>query len=483
VEKAILTRLASKVINTPLMILPDKLDVILSVIGNRIGVSDNIDLITTEFQVAERKDVGSPSNVSVIPVHGSLVYRTHGLNTLSGLTSYDDIRNDFNAALESDSESIVFDIDSPGGEARGLMDLVDEIYNARGEKPIYAMANESAFSAAYAIASATDRIFLSRTAGVGSVGVIAVHMDQSKYDEKLGVKFTPVYAGARKTDLNPHQPLSSEAKGILQDEVAEHYELFTQTVARNRGMKVSQVKATEAGLFTGKKAVSIGFADEVRPFALVVGIAGKETIETIHNARSDQADKQFNEEVKDMNFEQLSKEHPELLAEIVTKTTDDVTKELSDKFDKEKTDLEDKLAQERDGRSDERKESKKEIAALQKSEAIRTEKELKSDAKEIWNEKLSESTIPDRLNDKVRNQVSHEDFIKDDQLDTEAFGKAVDAEIEDWESRGITSETSGFGVSVKDVEGENAKLKKEDQADEDLADEMFALSGGKKEVK
>ena len=207
------------------------------------------------------------------------------------------------------------------------------------------------------------------------------------------------------------------------------------------------------------------------------------SLKTINNARSDQADKQFNEEVKEMNFEQLSKEHPELLAEIVTKTTDDVTKELSDKFDKEKTDLEDKLAQERDGRSDERKESKKEIAALQKSDAIRTEKELKSDAKEIWNEKLSESTIPDRLNDKVRNQVSHEDFIKDDQLDAEAFGKAVDAEIEDWESRGITSETSGFGVSVKEVEGESAKLKKEDQADEDLADEIFVMSGGKKEVK
>ena len=114
-EKAILTRLANKVINTPLMILPDKLDVILSVIGNRIGVHDNVDLITTEFQVAERKDVESPSNVSVIPVHGSLVYRTHGLNALSGLTSYDDIRNDFNAALESNSESIVFDIDSPRG--------------------------------------------------------------------------------------------------------------------------------------------------------------------------------------------------------------------------------------------------------------------------------------------------------------------------------------------------------------------------------
>jgi len=482
VEKAILTRLASKVINTPLMILPDKLNVILSVIGNRIGVDESIDLITTEFKVPDRKEGEAAKNVSVIPVHGSLVYRTHGLNALSGLTSYDDIRNDFREAMESDSDAIIFDINSPGGEVHGLMDLVDEIYEARGGKPIYAMANESAYSAAYAIASAADKIFVSRTAGVGSVGVIAVHQDQSKFDEKLGVKYTSIFAGARKADFDPHQPLSDEAKGFLQDEVMDHYELFTQTVARNRGMKIAQVKATEAGLFTGEKAVSIGFADEVRPFSLTIEGEPFRENKTIRNARSDQPDN-FTKEVKEMEFEQFSKEHPELLAEIVAKTTDDVTKELSKKFDKEKAILEEKLAQERDGHSDERKELKKEIAALQKSEAIRTEKELRFEARAIWTDKLNESSIPDRLADKVMNQVSHDEFVKDGELDREAFEKAIDAEIADWESRGIISETSGFGISVKEVEGDKAKKLKRDEADEDLAEQLFALSGGEKEVK
>ena len=483
-DKAILTRLASKVINTPLMILPDKLNVILSVIGNRIGVDEGINLITTEFEVPERKEGDVPSNISVIPVYGSLVYRTHGLNTLSGLTSYDDIRNDFRAALESDSKAILFDINSPGGEAHGLMDLVDEIYETRGEKPIYAVANESAYSAAYAIASAADKIFVSRTAGVGSVGIIAIHQDQSKFDEKIGVKYTSIYAGARKTDFDPHKPLSSEAKEILQDEVMDLYELFTQTVARNRGMKVAQVKATEAGLFTGEKAVSIGFADEVRPFSLTVdGPSMTGGSKTINNARSDQPDNS-KKEVKGMDFEQLKKEHPELLAEIVKETTDDVTKTLTNKFDKDKAELEDRLTQERDGHGDERKELKKEIAALQKSETIRTEKELRFEARTIWIDKLNESSIPDRLFDKVINQVAHDDFIKDGEIDRESFEKAIDDEIKDWDSRGITSEVSGFGVSVKDIDGENAKLKKVNQADEDLANSLFVASGGEiKEVK
>jgi len=205
--------------------------------------------------------------------------------------------------------------------------------------------------------------------------------------------------------------------------------------------------------------------------------------ETVNNARSDQTDNaNLKKEVKEMNFEQLNKEHPELLAEIVTKTTDDVTKELSEKFGKEKSDLEDKLAQERDGRATERKEMKKEMATLQKREAIRTEKELKSDAKAIWVDKLNESSIPERLFDKVRNQVSHDDFVKEDELDRESFEKAIDDEIKDWEARGISSEVSGFGVSVKDVDHENSKLKKEEQADEDIAENLFTLSGGKREV-
>ena len=481
-EKATLTRLAAKVINTPLMILPDKLSVILSVIGNRIGIDEQIDLLRSDFETPERKDGPSPSNISVIPVYGSLVHRTHGLDAMSGLTSYDEIRNDFRAAMEADTDAVLFDINSPGGEAHGLMDLVDEIYDARSEKPIYAIANESAYSAAYAIASAADKVFLSRSAGVGSVGVIAIHMDQSKYDEKVGVKYTPIYAGARKNDLNPHFPLSSEAKGILQDEVAEHYEIFVNTVARNRNMKVSQVKATEAGMFTGDRAVTIGFADEVMSFpSAVAAIGGSKgaismgTRETKINAPESDPNKPLEKEVSGMNFDQFSKDHPELLKEIVDKTTE----ELTVQFTAEKQGLEDKLAQERNGFSQEREKFQTQLAALEKAEAIRREKELKFEAQALWRDKLNASDIPDRLHDKVMNQVSYERFVKDGVLDMEAFEKAVDDEIVDWTERGVTSSALGFGLSVKTVEDSTArKQKQEEQDDDELANSLYSLARG-----
>lgn len=206
-------------------------------------------------------------------------------------------------------------------------------------------------------------------------------------------------------------------------------------------------------------------------------------IESINGMADQPNNPTTKEEVKKMDFEQFSKDYPELLAEIVERTTNEVTEKLTSKFQKEKKELKDKLAQERDGFSEERKEFEKKVAALEKAEAIRREKELKFEAKAIWIDRLNESSIPDRLFDKVMSQVRHDQFVKDDNLDRDAFVKAVDAEIEDWESRGISSDVSGFGISVKDVEDKQTKQKqKEDEADEDLASKLFALSGAEKEV-
>ena len=483
-DKIILSRLASKVINTPLMILPDKLDVILGVIGNRIGYET--DLVQSEFKQPKHAKLADSKNISVVPVYGSLVNRTHGLDTMSGLTTYDSIRNDFRAALESDSDAILLDIDSPGGEASGVMDLSDEIYEARGEKPIYAVANESAFSAAYAIASAADTIFLSRTGHVGSIGVIAVHRDQSEADAKAGMKYTTIYKGDRKADLSPHGPLSDEAKAMLDDEVTDHYELFVKTVARNRGLPEAQVMATQAAMFMGDKAVSKKLADEVLAFSDVpsriladlnvnlspgdAALLQSQNEEGIDMSAEKETKNLKEEEVKIMNAQELRDKYPELVAEVESS----VEQKLSTDFGRKEAEMKAENSSLQDS-----------VLGLQKSEAIRQEREIKTEANAIWAEALGGSDIPERLHDKVKVQVSHEKFVQDGMLDRAGFTEAVKAEVEDWETRGATSQVMGTGFSSKDVEDEGTvKAKHEAKADEDLADSLFELAGGKrKEVK
>lgn len=204
------------------------------------------------------------SERGIIPIHGILTKKSEAFDDILGMTSYNQIEVQITKAIEdNDIGTILLDIDSPRGEINGVFDLADFIYNARRKKRIIAIANDDAYSAAYAIASSAEKIFLTRTSGVGSIGVIASHIDQSGFDEKQGIKYTTVFAGKRKNDLNPHEPITSESLESLQGEVDRLYEMFLQLIARNRNLSTEKIKSTEAGLYFGKNAVDIGLADGI----------------------------------------------------------------------------------------------------------------------------------------------------------------------------------------------------------------------------
>jgi signal peptide peptidase SppA len=209
--------------------------------------------------------------IAVIPVHGTLVRRTIGLEAASGLMSYADIAARIDAAVaDPQVQGILLDLDSPGGEAGGVFELAERIRSASSVKPVWAHANDAAYSAAYAIASAATRLTLSQTAGVGSIGVIALHVDQSVRDAKDGLHYTAIFAGHHKNDFSPHEPLSPQAATSLQTEVNRLYELFVTQVASMRGMDIKAVRATEAGLYFGDEAIAAGLADAIGSFDQVL---------------------------------------------------------------------------------------------------------------------------------------------------------------------------------------------------------------------
>jgi signal peptide peptidase SppA len=255
----LLPHIAGRVFDAPLLIARAKLDTILGVLVPRLhggSLPFGAKPVTRDYEVE--------NGIAIIPVVGTLVRRTIGLEAQSGLTSYGLIGERLDAALQDSAvKAILLDIDSPGGEAGGVFDLADKIFSARKVKPIWAVANDEAFSAAYAIAAAADRIYLSRTGGVGSIGVIAVHLDQSVAEADAGLKYTAIYAGEHKNDLSPHEPLSDPARAQLQTEVDRVYALFTETVARMRGLEPAAIKETEAALYFGEQSVAAGLADRI----------------------------------------------------------------------------------------------------------------------------------------------------------------------------------------------------------------------------
>ena len=270
-----LPHMASRLYGTPLLLARSKLDIILNVLGERVGwpgsVPDAASLAPSgklaRFEPSSvlnlSQDLSSAaSGIAVIGIAGSLVRRNIGVDAQSGLMSYLDIAQNLEMAANDPSVSgILLDIDSPGGEAGGVFELAQRIREINVIKPVWALACDSAFSAAYAIACAASRVLVTQTSGLGSIGVIAMHVDQTARDAQQGYRFTAVTAGEFKGDLSPHEALNKGANTRLQAEVDRLYGLFVDHVASMRAMGPQVVRSTQAGCYFGPESIDIGLAD------------------------------------------------------------------------------------------------------------------------------------------------------------------------------------------------------------------------------
>jgi signal peptide peptidase SppA len=248
-----LIRLGSR----PLAIAPRALEALL--------VAGNVSLVPrSSGTTLGRGYAVTNAGIAVVPVLGPLVARGDWLTELFGASVYGEVGEAIETALTDPAvRGVVMEIDSPGGEVAGMFDLVDRLASLRraAGKPMWAVASDSATSAAYAIASAAERIYVTRTGEVGSIGIVAAHLDQSGADAKAGLAWTFIHAGAHKLDGNPHQPLSSPARAAIQADVDALYDELVDLVARNRKLSPDVVRATEAAIYRGRAGVSIGLAD------------------------------------------------------------------------------------------------------------------------------------------------------------------------------------------------------------------------------
>ncbi len=266
-----LPHLASRVFGTPLLIARAKLEVILGVLGPRLA-GGTLEPLEPETGPPPLTSV-TVEKIAVVSVIGTLVSRSGYLDAASGLQAYGDIADAIATAMDDASvRGVILDVDSPGGEVGGLFDLVEQIQTIRSAsaKPLWAVANESALSAAYAIASAADRLYVTRTGEVGSIGVVAVHIDESGADAKAGLAWTFVFAGDRKVDGNAHEPLSERARATIQADVDRLYTEFCALVAANRGLSPEAVRGTEAAIYRGTLAVRAGLADRLGTLDLAI---------------------------------------------------------------------------------------------------------------------------------------------------------------------------------------------------------------------
>lgn len=263
-------RVLSAIKSRPWAITSEAMDTILSIVDR-----------TNETPEAVAAKLGRPldntyavenrNGVAVLPVEGPLFKRASFFDEISGATSYAMLATDFAAALNDPAiNAIVLNIDSPGGDAMGVSEFADQIFAARGTKPIVAYVDGEAASAAYWIAAAADQIVTSDNGILGSIGAVLGITDTRERDAKAGVRRHEIVSSQ-----SPDKRLDAATEGgraKLQALVDSLASVFIDKVAQYRGVSTDTVlkEFGQGGLFVGQAAVDAGLADRIGSFEGVI---------------------------------------------------------------------------------------------------------------------------------------------------------------------------------------------------------------------
>lgn len=215
-------------------------------------------------ETQQRKPFAFSGGMAIIPIHGSLINRFG--QSWGYVTGYNFVRSQLAQAMaDDDVKGIVFDVNSYGGEVAGCFELAADMREARSKKPTMAMVDSNAYSAGYALASSAGKIVVTPSGGVGSVGVVAMHVDQSKMLEKFGITVTLLYEAEHKVDGNPFAPLPDSVRKDVMAGISKSYETFVALVAENLGMDAQKVRDTKSRTYRADEALSLGLIHAILP--------------------------------------------------------------------------------------------------------------------------------------------------------------------------------------------------------------------------
>lgn len=357
---------------------------------------------------------------AVVPIHGPIFSRPNILTEWFGIGMVlGSLTSDIQKLLENPNvETILLDIDSPGGTVTGINEAVNFIKSASAEKPITAYVGGVGASAAYWLASAADEIVLDATSRVGSIGVVAAYPTKSGDADYIEIVNTA--SPNKRPDVS-----TKEGKKVITDELDDIADVFISTIAENRGVSEKTVKSDfgKGGVLVGQKAIAAGMADRLGSFEELM-VENNDIIEGDSSMK--------------LTIATLKADHKDVYDEVVAsvKTSDtgdkDASLEASQKAltsaEAEVEDLKSKLA---DSKTKENDFSAR-VVALEKQDILRAEEATKNQAGAIMSGALTASSLPERLRSKVT-PVDYNQHMTDGKLDVAAYTTAVNAEVKDWE--------------------------------------------------
>jgi len=258
----------------PWAIMPESLENILTITHKHL-TGDDIDLDAVSAKLGRplenTRTVEVRDGVAVIPVSGPIFRMASLFTEISGATSIETLSTDFAEALDNPSvKSIVFDVDSPGGQVAGVQEFAAMIYEARGRKPMATYCGDLMASAALWIGTATGNVIAAHTARIGSIGVVASFDDNREAKRAVGVREFKFISS--KSPRKQPDPATKEGAKDIQSMVDQLADIFIADIARNRGVGVDTVESSfgQGSVMLAEQAHSVGLIDGISTFEGVI---------------------------------------------------------------------------------------------------------------------------------------------------------------------------------------------------------------------
>jgi len=413
-------RIFAQLFNQPWLITEDWMGTIIS-IANREG---DIEAIAAKHSSAlpDTEGVSIRDGVAIVNVSGPIFPKATLFTKISGATAISTLATDLTAAVENDEvESIVLNVDSPGGNITGINEMANMIRQYSAIKPIYGYSGGVAASAGYWLLSACSSITIDATARLGSIGVVAAFASEDK--ESKDIEIVNTASPKKRVDHT-----TEEGKAVVVEGLDALAEVFISSVADFRGTTSAVVKKDfgRGGILIGSDAVNAGMADSIGSFE---GLLKEKT------KGGTLMDKY------DGTVASLKEHYPAVYESVYNEGKASSAKDVETK-DEEIVALKSSL----DGVTASNTELMSTVSAFKKQDAIREEQAITTTSSVIVSDKLAASSIPARLHSKVKALISHEAFVIDGKLNVAAFSASVDEEISSWED--TASAVGGIGTNT-----------------------------------
>ena len=283
----------------------------------------------SEKPLNNSRSVSIRDGTAIIPVHGVITARTTLFSLFAGGTSLEDLAKDFSEALNNNEvTSILLDIDSPGGVAVGPYEMAEMIFKGRSKKPIYSYIGRNGSSAAYWLASATEKIFVNPSALVGSIGVVTTIpvQEQPDMDGYKNIEIVSSNANLKRPD-----PKTKEGLAEIRRELDDLESTFIESIAKYRSITPEIIKADfgGGGVVIGRQAVKRNMADALGTYEEVLGLLNQQNQSiTINNQIMSNKENQTNADIskKEITADYIKKEFPDVTKAIIQEVSEDIKK-------------------------------------------------------------------------------------------------------------------------------------------------------------